>query len=540
MFNLNMFNFMRTPSCGSDAMPESRPLVDPSVGHVRFSVSKTAWLYGMAVPAFALGLPSLTLGTALAAAGLAFATICLGHSVGLHRGVIHRAFALPRWLRATLLLLYVQTGLGGPLSWIRVHHARDTHQNRPAAPPYFGYGHGLLRDFVWNLHLAFTPSRPSDWQRVYGVPREIEEDRLLLALEATWRWQVLAALAGAALAFGVPFAASAVCGRVAATIVFHWLIGYASHVHGRVRYAIPGACEVGRDSWVLGAVAFGEGFHNSHHAFPRSARMGLRPLDVDLGHLVVCLFERLHWIRDVIRSDDPRARRPGVVIDGDADDYTRSTGVPSPGSGPAQGLRVEDRQRLPAATALTRMLRPFRPRLGRLGALRSDHRLERGPAHQLLRGPRRLAARREVVAGGTELAAQMPRQRDLFIDDEPGHDLPLVAAADGELLALVHPIASAAEFALHAGLRPLDARAPVLGERDRDVVGVARVAAVERLETSREVPIEAEIHEVRESRARRRALRQSAFVCQEPREQVRGLDAPAEPQEHPRDPVGVR
>src|SRR5262245_37408361 len=131
------------------------PLVPTAVGTVRFSGSKTAWLYLAGGSALFLGAPHLD-GTNTAVAGaLAFLTVCLGHSVGLHRGLIHGAFAAPRPLRNALLLRFCQTGLGGPLSWIRVHHARDTWQNRADTPPYFAYRHGLARDFVWNLHLAF-------------------------------------------------------------------------------------------------------------------------------------------------------------------------------------------------------------------------------------------------------------------------------------------------------------------------------------------------------------------------------------------------
>jgi stearoyl-CoA desaturase (delta-9 desaturase) len=221
-------------------------------------------------------------------------------------------------LRSVLLLLFCQTGLGGPLAWIRVHHARDHWQNQPASPPYFAYGHSLLRDFVWNLHLAFAPVDEREWQARYGIEKAIDEDPLLRFLERTWRRQVAGAWLLACLLAGPGFATVVVCGRVAATILFHWLIGYLSHTHGEVAFDIPGACEVGRDSWTLGALSFGEGFHNSHHALPRSARMGLRRGDLDLGYWVVRALARLGWVTDVIGPGDMRAPRAGVVGPGPA------------------------------------------------------------------------------------------------------------------------------------------------------------------------------------------------------------------------------
>ena len=292
------------------------PLVPAHVGTVRFSLGKTAWLYGMGLPALVVGVPALDARSTVTALVLAFLTVCCGHSVGLHRGVIHRAFRMSPWLRRVLLLLFCQTGLGGPLAWIRVHHARDHWQNQPGSPPYFAYGHGLLRDFVWNLHLGFAPRSEREWQGRYGIARAIDEDPFLRLLERTWRLQVALAWLVACLVAGPAFATVVVCGRVAATIVGHWLIGYLSHTHGKVAFEIPGACEVGRDSWALGALSFGEGFHNSHHALPRSARMGLRPGDIDLGWWVVRLLARVGWITDVIEPQDLRAPRPGVTVPG--------------------------------------------------------------------------------------------------------------------------------------------------------------------------------------------------------------------------------
>lgn len=297
--------------------PFTRSLARPStltphrVGRVRYSPEKIAWLYGVGALAV-LGLPHVTWTRGLVAAGLGFLTACCGHSVGLHRGIIHRAFRMAPGLRRALLLLFCQTGLGGPLSWIRLHHVRDAWQSRPDTPAYFAYRHGLVADYVWNLHMAFEPADPADMSARYGVPRELERDPLLRGLEATWRLQVIAAFAAVWLSFGFGAAAVVVAGRVAVTILVHWFVGYASHVHGRRPFEIDNATEEGRDGWLLGAVSFGEGFHNTHHAMPRSARMGLGRWDLDLGFVVVRLFRRLGWVDDVVEPEDPRALKVGA------------------------------------------------------------------------------------------------------------------------------------------------------------------------------------------------------------------------------------
>ncbi|MFP2924112.1 hypothetical protein ACLESO_02620 [Pyxidicoccus sp. 3LG] len=110
-------------------------LVPPEVGRLRFDGIRTLWLWGMLVPGVAVGLPSSTPTRVAVSLGLTFATLCLGHSVGLHRSVIHRAYEAGPWVRGVLAYLFVLSGLGGPLSWARLHAVRDYWQSARTAHP---------------------------------------------------------------------------------------------------------------------------------------------------------------------------------------------------------------------------------------------------------------------------------------------------------------------------------------------------------------------------------------------------------------------
>ncbi|HVG57370.1 MAG TPA: hypothetical protein VNA24_02360 [Hyalangium sp.] len=79
------------------------------------------------------------------AAGLLAVTMCLGVSVGFHRGLIHRAFQTSRAVESVLAVLGTLAGLGGILGMSRMHHMRDHHQNQPDCPPYFGYQGSFLQ-----------------------------------------------------------------------------------------------------------------------------------------------------------------------------------------------------------------------------------------------------------------------------------------------------------------------------------------------------------------------------------------------------------
>ncbi len=97
--------------------------------------------------------------------------------------------------------------------------------------------------------------------------------------------------APAFLAFGVGGVVGCVCARVTIAILMHQVVGWFAHAHHRgYRNRIDDAVEEGRNSLVLGAISFGEGWHNNHHACPDSARFGVRAWELDLGYLVLRAF----------------------------------------------------------------------------------------------------------------------------------------------------------------------------------------------------------------------------------------------------------
>jgi stearoyl-CoA desaturase (delta-9 desaturase) len=286
-------------------------LVPPEEGYLELGVGKTLWLYAALGSSTLLVFFPPTKGLLLISMALALITLCAGHSVGLHRGIIHRSYRTSRFVRGLLVYLFVHTGIGGPVSWMRLHYVRDHYQNAAFCPRYFGYEHSVLRDFFWNLHVRFVPRDP----KKYGVPREDEEDPWLVFLDRTWPLHVIGLFTVVAALFGIAAALTIVSLRVAVSVLAHWFVGVMAHKYGYVRYELDGSPEIGRNLLVLGALSFGEGFHNNHHANPGSARIGEAWFELDLGYLVVLALERLGVVWNVqatARAGDvgrPNARR---------------------------------------------------------------------------------------------------------------------------------------------------------------------------------------------------------------------------------------
>jgi stearoyl-CoA desaturase (delta-9 desaturase) len=84
-----------------------------------------------------------------------------------------------------------------------------------------------------------------------------------------------------------------------------------------------------RNQWLVGLLAFGEGWHNNHHAFPRSAFHGLRWWQFDLSGYIIRLLEWAGLASNVWRIPTERLQvRRGRDIN---QSLTASQGSTEPG-----------------------------------------------------------------------------------------------------------------------------------------------------------------------------------------------------------------
>ena len=78
-----------------------------------------------------------------------------------------------------------------------------------------------------------------------------------------------------------------------------WLVNSASHMWGYRNYETS---DDSRNLWWVGLLAFGEGWHNNHHAFPGRAAHGHRWWEVDVTYLAILALEKVGLAWKVIRG----------------------------------------------------------------------------------------------------------------------------------------------------------------------------------------------------------------------------------------------
>lgn len=264
-------------------------LTDADEGIVRWSPVKSLWyLSHVAIGVFG---GYLTFSLSAFAVFLSFTgiTLCLGHSLGMHRRLIHNSYECPRWMEYFFVHLGVLVGMAGPFGMIQQHDLRDWAQRKGTCHPYLRHGRGFLHDGWWQLHCNLELKNPP----IFTPETRIKDDAIYHLMERTW---MLQQLPWALLLFylgGVPWVIWGISARVAISITGHWLIGYFAHNEGQRDWQVNGAAVQGHNVRFAGLITMGESWHNNHHAYPGSAMLGMYEGQTDPGWWVLNAFRNL-------------------------------------------------------------------------------------------------------------------------------------------------------------------------------------------------------------------------------------------------------
>jgi stearoyl-CoA desaturase (delta-9 desaturase) len=105
------------------------------------------------------------------------------------------------------------------------------------------------------------------------------------------------------LAGGWPWVIWGVCVRVSTCVTGHWFVGHLAHRRGPQTWLVETAGVQAHDVPWAAFPTMGEAWHNNHHAFPGSARIGLYPGQSDWGYAVIAAMARSGLAWDVITPE---------------------------------------------------------------------------------------------------------------------------------------------------------------------------------------------------------------------------------------------
>jgi stearoyl-CoA desaturase (delta-9 desaturase) len=199
----------------------------------------------------------------------------IGTGVGYHRLLTHHSFETRPSIKFVLLALGAMALPTRPVDFAANHLKHHAFSDRDGDP------HSPL-DGLFHAHLGwiFKASRP-DRERYCG---KLLNDRVVMFVDRTpMVWFGLGLL--------IPYLIAGWPGLLWGGLI---RLGY----HNHVTFAVNSICHTfgdrpfatsdeSRNNWIVGLLAFGEGWHNNHHAFPGMAYHGLGWRQVDLNALVI-------------------------------------------------------------------------------------------------------------------------------------------------------------------------------------------------------------------------------------------------------------
>ena len=251
-----------------------------------------------------------------------YAATGLGITVGFHRLLTHRAFKTRRWVRATFAAMGSAAIEGPVISWVADHRKHHVYADQEGDPhsPHVDHGvgwRGALRG-LFHAHVGwlFLHDQRAAKDR---FARDLLDDPAIRFVDRTF---VLWVALGLLVPFGLGYALGGSLGAGLTGLL--WGGAVRMLVLHHVTYSINSLCHFfgsrrfdtddhSRNLLWLAPLSFGESWHNNHHAFPTSARHGLRPWEVDISAAVIRGLESVGLAWDVVRvSGERQVARAGA------------------------------------------------------------------------------------------------------------------------------------------------------------------------------------------------------------------------------------
>jgi len=246
---------------------------------------------------------------------LSWVTGGLGVCLGFHRLLTHSSFKTYRPVRWLLALFGTLAGEGPPIMWVsahRKHHRFSDEEHDPHSPKDGGW---------WSHMLWMFPRHGSQhWAQMYRqYSPDLLKEPFLRLLDRTFLWWHLAL--GVCLfslgwglwdlRTGLSLVVYGMFVRLVYVLHVTWAVNSASHMWGYRNYETR---DNSRNLWWVGLLAFGEGWHNNHHAYPRSASHGHRWWEIDLTNWIICLMKSVGLAWNVVQKPSTKSRHIAEVV----------------------------------------------------------------------------------------------------------------------------------------------------------------------------------------------------------------------------------
>ena len=233
----------------------------------------------------------------------------MGITVGFHRMLTHRSFETTGPIKVALAIAGSMALQGPVIRWVADHRRHHAYADKPGDPhsPHLAEHEGVkgVLTGLWHAHTGwffdsektnikkFAPDLVAD-----KAIRKVDKNFPLLALTSFVLPGVIGLVVTRSWMGGLT---AFIWGGLARIFFLHhvtWSINSICHFYGTRPFKSK---DLSTNNWAMALLSFGEGWHNTHHAFPTSYKHGLRKFDFDPSAWFISGLKMLGLARNVKR-----------------------------------------------------------------------------------------------------------------------------------------------------------------------------------------------------------------------------------------------
>jgi len=232
----------------------------------------------------------------------------IGITAGYHRLFSHRAYSAHPIVKYALLSFGTGCFQMSCLEWCNDHraHHRYTDTDKDPYTIQKGFWWAHLGWLIWNREAPKSDIRDLErdpvmrFQHTYYVPLALTQGLILPTLVAGICW-------------GDWLGGFLIAGVLSRVLVHHatFCVNSVAHYFGSFTYSDQRSP---RDSWLVGLITFGEGYHNFHHEFPYDYRNGAEYHSFDPTKWLIWTLSFVGGTHNLMKFDDATIEKGKVQM----------------------------------------------------------------------------------------------------------------------------------------------------------------------------------------------------------------------------------
>jgi stearoyl-CoA desaturase (Delta-9 desaturase) len=242
---------------------------------------------------------------AVALCAALYAIRMFGITGGYHRYFSHRSYRTSRAFQFCMAWIGCCALQKGPLWWAAHHRHHHRHSDEKEDV------HSPLQSGFWWSHVGWIMSNKYE-ATDFDIVKDFSPYPELRWLDR--HWAVPGVLLAAACLFFMGWPGLVWGFFISTVLLYHgtFVTNSLCHMFGKIRYK---TADTSRNSFILALVTLGEGWHNNHHYYSASARMGFFWWEVDISYYTLRCLSLLGFVWDmkkprdrVLKMSDPKLR----------------------------------------------------------------------------------------------------------------------------------------------------------------------------------------------------------------------------------------